>query len=67
MKTETPEWDVCEDCMGSGRISIMFGGGECHCFNGRMSTNEAAEGIVRDAERRFQERIRRLAARDVNS
>ena len=27
--------DACEDCMGTGQVSSMFGGGECGCNNGR--------------------------------
>jgi hypothetical protein len=57
---EAPVWDACEDCMGSGRIPAMFGGGECHCYNGRMPANDAADQVVRRNEQDRRARLQRM-------
>lgn len=66
---DTPEWDACENCMGTGGERDEYGEGQCGACAGagRFPANEAARQFRRDREaeqRAALERIARLEDHD---
>ena len=63
---DVPEWEACEDCMGSGGHRDEYGEGSCGACGGRgrLPVNEAAREVVREREERRQEAIYRQAERE---
>ena len=61
LRGDDPEWDTCEDCMGSGGHRDAYGEGTCSSCGGRgrMPGNEAAREQAKKQEQDRQDAIYR--------
>ncbi len=66
--TENPQWDSCEDCMGSGGQRDEYGEGNCGACvgSGRLPANEAARLVLEKQEKKRMEAVYAQAERDLD-
>ncbi len=65
---EYPEWDACEDCLGSGGQRDEYGEGNCFACggSGRLPANGAAQLVLEKQEEKLMDAAYAQAERDLD-